>query len=94
MAIYKNVIPMSGRVALNCFYCRETLDEKVNVYWNGSNPHEEDSLDIALHAECASKLSIHLASDSLRARDRTAIARLEEREFDFPDGRIDYGLAP
>jgi hypothetical protein len=69
-----------------CFYCSEPLTEQVKVYWHGCDPIGRQGLDLALHADCAAGLALHLASDSLKAnnpllRSKTENATIERQRF-------------
>ncbi len=54
--------------AVRCFSCARPLEDKAKVWWSG---HALDGSEagcwLALHAGCAAKLALHLASDALKA---------------------------
>jgi hypothetical protein len=82
MGIYANGTDFEfyeDRVPTLCFYCFDPLDltgNAVQVYWHGCDSNQ-GGLDIAFHPECAGRLAIHLASDSLKAKNPLLRSKIE-----------------
>lgn len=49
-----------------CFGCHQPLNDKCKIEWHGSS-EDGGTISFALHAGCAAKLALHLASDALKA---------------------------
>lgn len=49
-----------------CFYCGEGFEDDVHVEWHGHGK-VRGGVGVDLHVDCARDLSIHLASDYLKA---------------------------